>query len=163
MQVAPSGGKNWNQCKWRHLVAKFKTNASGANSWPDLQAKQVAPSRCQIYNHCKSRHLVAKIGTNPSEATFKLISVRKHYFGLKSQYPRSVVPLEIFIEVENENDKTLCKRRIITLASPTPTYGQPDRSLAVFFTIFLRKEGKLLVTWLVVDSVRRNHWLPFVL
>ena len=69
MQVAPSGGKNWNQCKWRHLVAKFKTNASGANSWPDLQAKQVAPSRCQIYNQC----------TNTSEATFKLISVRKNY------------------------------------------------------------------------------------
>ena len=29
MQVAPSGGQICNLCKWRHLVAKFGTNASG--------------------------------------------------------------------------------------------------------------------------------------
>ena len=29
MQVAPSGGQICNLCKWRHLVAKFATNASG--------------------------------------------------------------------------------------------------------------------------------------
>ena len=28
MQVAPSGGQICNSCKWRHLVAKFGTNAS---------------------------------------------------------------------------------------------------------------------------------------
>ena len=57
--------KNWNQCKWRHLVAKFITNASDANCWPNFQPMQVAPPG-------------AKIGTNTSEATFKLISVRKN-------------------------------------------------------------------------------------
>ena len=31
MQVAPSGGQICNLCKWRHLVAKFATYASGAN------------------------------------------------------------------------------------------------------------------------------------
>ena len=29
MQVASSGGQIYNLCKWRHLVAKFATNASG--------------------------------------------------------------------------------------------------------------------------------------
>ena len=29
-QVAPSGDQIWNYCKWRHLVAKFWTDASGA-------------------------------------------------------------------------------------------------------------------------------------
>ena len=29
MQVAQSGVQIWNSCKWRHLVAKFATNASG--------------------------------------------------------------------------------------------------------------------------------------
>ena len=57
--------KNWNQCKWRYLVAKFITNASDANCWPNFQPMQVAPPG-------------AKIGTNTSEATFKLISVRKN-------------------------------------------------------------------------------------
>ena len=57
--------KNWNQCKWRHLVAKFITNASDASCWPNFQPMQVAPPG-------------AKIGTNTSEATFKLIYVRKN-------------------------------------------------------------------------------------
>ena len=30
MQVAPPGDQIWNQCKWRHLMANFGTNASGA-------------------------------------------------------------------------------------------------------------------------------------
>ena len=30
MQVATSGGQIWNLCKWRHLVAKYATNASSA-------------------------------------------------------------------------------------------------------------------------------------
>ena len=30
MQLAPSGDQIWNQCKWRHLVDNFVTNASGA-------------------------------------------------------------------------------------------------------------------------------------
>ena len=37
MQVVPSGGQVCNLCKWRHLVAMFATNASGANWWPILQ------------------------------------------------------------------------------------------------------------------------------
>ena len=42
MQTAQSGGKLWNQCKWRHLVAKFGTNASGTIWWSNLQLMQVA-------------------------------------------------------------------------------------------------------------------------
>ena len=34
MQVAPSGGQICNICNWRHLVAIFATNASGAIWWP---------------------------------------------------------------------------------------------------------------------------------
>ena len=64
MQVVLSGGQNCNQCKWRHLVAKFATNASGAIWWPNLQLMQVAPSGVQIYNLCKWCHVVAKF--NPS-------------------------------------------------------------------------------------------------
>ena len=72
MQVAPSGGQICNQCKWRHLVAKFGTNASGAIWWPIfqlMQLMQVAPSCGQFFNSCKWRHLVAKFGTNASGAT----------------------------------------------------------------------------------------------
>ena len=29
-QMAPSGGQYFNSCKWRHLVANFATNATGA-------------------------------------------------------------------------------------------------------------------------------------
>ena len=36
MQVAPSGGQICNLCKWRHLVAKFATNVSGAMLLPSL-------------------------------------------------------------------------------------------------------------------------------
>ena len=43
-----------NQCKKRHLVAKIGTNTG-----------------------YKLHHLLAKLGTNTSDATFKLISVRK--------------------------------------------------------------------------------------
>ena len=90
------------QCKWCHLVAKFVTIASDATWWyknhqllaPYKQAMQVAPSGGQIYNQCKYCHLVTKIVTIyklhhllvklrtnttciTSDATFKLISVRK--------------------------------------------------------------------------------------
>ena len=68
MQVVPSGGQICNQCKWRHLVDKFGTNASGAIWWTILQLMQVAPSGGQICNQCKWRHLVAKIGTNACDA-----------------------------------------------------------------------------------------------
>ena len=50
MQVAPSGGKICNSCKFRHLVAKFATNVSGAIWLPNLQLMQVAPSGDQISN-----------------------------------------------------------------------------------------------------------------
>ena len=36
------GGQLWNQCKWRHLVAKFVTDASGASCWPNLEPMPVA-------------------------------------------------------------------------------------------------------------------------
>ena len=52
MQVAPSGGQNWNQLHvgpiwnqfwWHHLVVKFWTNTSGTTyNWPNLEPKQVA-------------------------------------------------------------------------------------------------------------------------
>ena len=43
MQVAPSGGENWNQCKWHHLVVMFGTNTSGTTyNWPNLEPMQVA-------------------------------------------------------------------------------------------------------------------------
>ena len=48
MQVAPSCGQICNQFKWRHLVAKFGTNASGTIWWPNLELMQVAPSGGQI-------------------------------------------------------------------------------------------------------------------
>ena len=50
MQVMQSGGQLWKQCKWRHLVGKFATNASGAIWWPNLQPMQVVPSGGQICN-----------------------------------------------------------------------------------------------------------------
>ena len=43
MQVVPSGGQIFNQCKWRHLVAKFGTNASCAIWWPNLKLMQALP------------------------------------------------------------------------------------------------------------------------
>ena len=42
MLGAPSGGQICNLCKWRHLVAKFVTNASGATWWPNFEPMQVA-------------------------------------------------------------------------------------------------------------------------
>ena len=69
---------------WRHLVAKFATNANGAIWWPILQLMQVTPpcgqilnlykwnhigQICnQIWNLCKWRHLVANLATNSSGA-----------------------------------------------------------------------------------------------
>ena len=50
MHVMLPGSQLWNQCKWRHLVAKFATNASGAMWWPNLELIQVAPSGGQICN-----------------------------------------------------------------------------------------------------------------
>ena len=40
IQVVPPGGQICNQCKWRHLLAKIVSNASGANWW-------------QMFNSCK--------------------------------------------------------------------------------------------------------------
>ena len=55
MQVTPSGGQYFNSCKWRHLVAKFGTNASGATiSWRDNSSLDAIPwVRCasgNVYN-----------------------------------------------------------------------------------------------------------------
>ena len=65
MQVTQSGGHLWKQCKYRHLVAKCATNASGAIWWPNLQLMQVAPSGGQICNECKWCHVVAKLSLVP--------------------------------------------------------------------------------------------------
>ena len=48
MQVMPSCGQICNSCKWRYLLAKFATNASGAIWWSNLQLMQLAPSGGQI-------------------------------------------------------------------------------------------------------------------
>ena len=69
MQLSPSGGQIWNQCNWRHRVAKFVINASGAIWWPNLELMQVVPSGDQIWNLCKWCHLVTKFATNSSSAT----------------------------------------------------------------------------------------------
>ena len=72
------------QCKWRHLVTKLVTNASSAIWWPKLLANASGPPWwCKKHQMLatftsKQVHLVAKTGTNTSEATFKLISVRKN-------------------------------------------------------------------------------------
>ena len=52
MQVAPSCGQFFNSCKWRHLVAKFGTNASGATiSWRDNSSLDAIPwVRCASGN-----------------------------------------------------------------------------------------------------------------
>ena len=55
MQVAPSGGQICDQCKWRHLVAKFGINVGGAIWWPNCQLMQ-------------RRHPVVKFATNASGA-----------------------------------------------------------------------------------------------
>ena len=49
-QVAPSGGQICNQCQWRHLVAKFATDASGSTWWENLQLMQVAQPGGKICN-----------------------------------------------------------------------------------------------------------------
>ena len=43
MQVNQHGWKICNLCKWRHLVVKFATNASGVIWWPNLELVQVEP------------------------------------------------------------------------------------------------------------------------
>jgi len=75
MKVPPSGGQICNLCKWRHLVAKFATNTSGAIWWSNLQLKQV----------------VVKYATNAIGAMLllKLIQVTESISG-------SVVPLATF-------------------------------------------------------------------
>ena len=49
---------------WRHLVAKFATNARGDIWWPNLELMQVATSGGQICNECKGRHLLVKFAMN---------------------------------------------------------------------------------------------------
>ena len=49
MQVA-LGSQIYNFCKWRHLMAEFTIDASGANWWTTLKQMQVVPPDGQIYN-----------------------------------------------------------------------------------------------------------------
>ena len=46
-------GQIYNQCKERHLVAKFTINASSAIWWPNLKLMQVAPSETWIIHTFK--------------------------------------------------------------------------------------------------------------
>ena len=76
------------QCKWRNLVAKFATNASGEQvHYQLMMLMQELPTVGQIFKQCMLRHLVAKFTANASgqkleliqytsDATFKYISVR---------------------------------------------------------------------------------------
>ena len=50
IQVAPSGGQQWNECKWHHLVAKLVTNSRSPNCWPNLQLVYVVLSGGQNWN-----------------------------------------------------------------------------------------------------------------
>ena len=117
IQVVPSGGQIWNNCKWSHLVVIFATNESGViwwpnlqliqvapslwlNSqlmqvapswWPNLQLMHVAPSGGQIFKLCKWRHLVAKFATNVSGAILLPSSIQ-----VTESISGSVVPLAMF-------------------------------------------------------------------
>ena len=44
MQVAPPGDQIFHQCKWRHLMAKFLANTSGATWWLNFQQMHVVES-----------------------------------------------------------------------------------------------------------------------
>ena len=48
MHVAPPSGQISYLCKWRHLVDKFPTNASGATWWSNFLLMQIAPPGNQI-------------------------------------------------------------------------------------------------------------------
>ena len=48
MHVAPPSGQISYLCKWRHLVDKFPTNASGATWWSNFLLMHVTPSVGQI-------------------------------------------------------------------------------------------------------------------
>ena len=50
IQVAPSGGQQWNKCKWHHLVTKLVTNSRKPNCWPNLQLMHVVLSGGQNWN-----------------------------------------------------------------------------------------------------------------
>ena len=83
--MAPSGGQIWNLCKWRHLVANFATNSSGAIWWRNLQLTRMLVSFC---NYCK---LVEKFATYASGAMLlpNLAQVTDSISG-------SVVPMAMF-------------------------------------------------------------------
>ena len=48
MHVAPPGGQISYLCKWRHLVDKCLTSASGLTWWPNFFLMKVAPPGDQI-------------------------------------------------------------------------------------------------------------------
>ena len=50
MHVAPPVGQISYLCKWRHLVAKFLSNANGATWCPNCFLMQVVPPGGQISN-----------------------------------------------------------------------------------------------------------------
>ena len=78
---------------WRHLVAKFLTNASGTTWWPNFLLIQVAPSGVWISNKCMWSHLLTKF------AIYKVPPVMLSTHG-------SVVPLAMFVlKLQKYNEK----------------------------------------------------------
>ena len=59
-------------CIWRHLVAKFLTNASGVTWWINFLLSQMAPPGGRISYLCKWPHLVAKFEKVEEKLTKKL-------------------------------------------------------------------------------------------
>ena len=70
MQPAQPSVHLCKQCMWRHLVAKFKTNKSGAIWWPNLQVMQMMLSGGQICSQSKKCHLVAKLSLSHGWSQF---------------------------------------------------------------------------------------------
>ena len=68
MQVAPSGGQICFLCKWRHLVAKFATYASG-----ELEISNQACSKILRAVTRRERELIAKLDRLKSKSTQDLL------------------------------------------------------------------------------------------
>ena len=56
MLLVPPSGQICNQYKWRHLVARFVTNAGATILWSNLEPMKVAPPGGKICNLCNWWH-----------------------------------------------------------------------------------------------------------
>ena len=90
MQVAPSGDQICNQYKWRHLVAKSGTNASGAIQVTKFVANA---SSATWWPRLEPMVTVLHVGQIPSSQDYlKLLSARK-LIQVEMLYSGYVVPL----------------------------------------------------------------------